>query len=44
MNLSVVICAHNPNPEYLKRVLLSLQKQTLPIEKWELLLIDNKST
>ncbi|RYZ19984.1 MAG: glycosyltransferase family 2 protein, partial [Chitinophagaceae bacterium] len=44
MNLTVVICAHNPNPNYLERVLDSLKKQTLSYEYWELLLVDNKSS
>lgn len=43
MNLTVIICAHNPRPDYLARVLNSLQMQTLPKKQWELLLIDNAS-
>ena len=42
-NLSVVICAHNPRPEYLRLVLNALRRQTFPLEQWELLLIDNAS-
>jgi glycosyltransferase involved in cell wall biosynthesis len=41
--LSVVICAHNPRPMYLRRVLKALQSQSLPLVHWELLLIDNAS-
>ena len=41
--LSVVICAHNPRPQYLRRVLDALRAQTLPRETWELLLVDNGS-
>jgi glycosyltransferase involved in cell wall biosynthesis len=41
--VSVVICTHNPRAEYLRQTLEALRKQTLPIEKWELLLIDNAS-
>jgi glycosyltransferase involved in cell wall biosynthesis len=41
--LSVVICAHNPRPEHLCRVLSALQSQTFPLERWELLLVDNAS-
>jgi Glycosyl transferase family 2 len=41
--ISVIICAHNPRPEYLRRVLDALRNQTLPAEHWELLLIDNAS-
>jgi glycosyltransferase involved in cell wall biosynthesis len=43
MNLSVIICTHNPRLEYLSRVLQALRAQTLPKSEWELLLIDNAS-
>jgi glycosyltransferase involved in cell wall biosynthesis len=43
VNLSVIICAHNPRPDYLHRVLEALKGQTLPGEQWELLLVDNAS-
>ncbi|HEY0257032.1 MAG TPA: glycosyltransferase [Candidatus Methylacidiphilales bacterium] len=43
MQISVIICTHNPRPDYLRRVLDALQAQTLPKEEWELLLIDNAS-
>lgn len=43
MYLSVAICSHNPRPDYLTRVLDALKAQTLPREKWEVLLIDNAS-
>jgi len=42
--LSVIICTHNPRSDYLQRVLDALKLQTLPIEQWELLLIDNASS
>jgi len=41
--LSVIICAHNPQPAYLRRVLDALKAQSLPKQQWELLLIDNAS-
>lgn len=41
--VSVIICAHNPHPDYLRRVLDALKAQTLPKEQWELLLVDNAS-
>jgi len=41
--LSVIICTHNPRPDYLRRTLDALKAQTLPKEQWELLLIDNAS-
>jgi glycosyltransferase involved in cell wall biosynthesis len=41
--ISVIICAHNPRPEYLRRALDALKAQTLAQPQWELLLIDNAS-
>lgn len=43
MELSVVICTHNPRPHYFSRVLDGLRDQTLDKEKWELLVVDNAS-
>src|SRR4051812_12033852 len=42
-DVSVVICTHNPRSDYFARVLNGLQNQTLPLEKWELLIVDNAS-
>jgi glycosyltransferase involved in cell wall biosynthesis len=42
-DVSVIICAHNPRPHYLDRVLEALRKQVLPYVQWELLLVDNAS-
>ncbi|MEO0331620.1 MAG: glycosyltransferase, partial [Bacteroidota bacterium] len=41
--LSIIICTHNPQENYLEQVLTALKHQSLPLEKWELLLIDNAS-
>jgi len=41
--ISVIICTHNPRPDSLRRVFDSLAAQTLPRERWELLLVDNAS-
>ena len=43
LQASVIICAHNPRSDYFARVLDSLRSQTLPLNKWELLIIDNAS-
>jgi glycosyltransferase involved in cell wall biosynthesis len=43
ITLSVVICTHNPRPEYFARCLKALETQTLSVDKWELLLVDNAS-
>jgi len=42
-SVSVILCTHNPRPDYLSRVLASLRRQTLPAERWEFLLVDNAS-
>jgi glycosyltransferase involved in cell wall biosynthesis len=41
VDISVIICTHNPRTEYLCRVLDALDAQTLDKDEWELLLIDN---
>jgi hypothetical protein len=43
LQASVIICAHNPRSDYFARVLASLRDQTLPLDNWELLIIDNAS-
>jgi glycosyltransferase involved in cell wall biosynthesis len=42
-SLSVILCTHNPRPDYLCRVLDALQVQTIPPDQWELLVVDNAS-
>src|ERR1039458_3938551 len=41
--ISVIICTHNLNQDYLRRTLGGLKRQTLVNSRWELLLIDNAS-
>ncbi len=41
---SVIICSHNPRPDYLERTLAGLRAQDTPMNQWELLLIDNASS
>jgi glycosyltransferase involved in cell wall biosynthesis len=43
LDASVVICTHNPRSDYFVRVLDGLRNQTLPLHKWELLVVDNGS-
>jgi glycosyltransferase involved in cell wall biosynthesis len=43
MDASVIICAHNPRQDYLRRVIDALRAQTLPLDRWELLIVDNAS-
>jgi glycosyltransferase involved in cell wall biosynthesis len=42
--LSVIICSHNPDIKKIQHVLKGLEKQSLKINKWELLVIDNCSS
>ena len=44
IKLSLIICSHNPREDYLNRTINSLQEQSIELNSWELLLIDNKST
>ena len=44
LDLSVVVPTHNPDAGRLRRTLAGLQSQTLPIEKWETILVDNASS
>ena len=43
MQLSVIICCHNPRIDYFARVLEALKAQTLSTDNWELLVVDNAS-
>ncbi len=42
-SISVITCTHNPRRDYFDKVLAALNSQTLPLEQWEFLLIDNAS-
>lgn len=44
VHISVILCTHNPRPDYLARALASLRVQTFDRRRWEFLLIDNAST
>ena len=41
--LSVILCTHNPRSDYFRRSLDSLRRQTLSVNRWRLLVIDNGS-
>ena len=43
MSLSVIIPTYSPKLEILQRTLEALKVQSMPLDKWELLLIDNAS-
>lgn len=42
-DISVIICSHNPQAVYLTRTLDALRGQEMPLDRWELLLVDNAS-
>lgn len=41
--ISAVISAHNPRKDYFPKVLEGLKKQGMPLNEWELIIIDNMS-
>ena len=41
--ITCILCTHNPRPAYLARTLDALRAQTLPVELWELIIVDNAS-
>jgi glycosyltransferase involved in cell wall biosynthesis len=41
--ISVVLCAHNPRERHFRSTLAGLQQQDLPLDQWELLVVDNAS-
>lgn len=43
MDISLFIPAHNPRPDFMRRVLGALRDQTLDKSRWELALVDNRS-
>jgi glycosyltransferase involved in cell wall biosynthesis len=43
IGITLVICAHNPRPEYFRRVLAAVREQSLPKDSWELIVVDNLS-
>ena len=43
MQLTVIVCSHNPDPGRLRRTLLGLRAQTLPASEWETVLVNNAS-
>jgi glycosyltransferase involved in cell wall biosynthesis len=42
--ITAIICTHNPRAPFLNRVLAALAAQTIPRERWELLIVDSGST
>src|SRR3954467_13813225 len=43
LDASVIICTHNSRVDCFTRVLDGLRNQTLPLHRWELLIVDNAS-
>jgi glycosyltransferase involved in cell wall biosynthesis len=44
IDVSVIIPTHNPDSRRLQKVIAALQSQTLPRDRWEIVLVDNVST
>ncbi len=42
--ISVIVCTHNPRPDYFERTVDGLRRQTLLKSEWELLVVDSAST
>ena len=42
--VSVITCSHNPRADYLARVLVALDAQTLDRDRWEFIVIDSGSS
>ena len=43
MEVTVIVCTHNPRKDYLERVMQGLKDQSLERTRWELLVVDNAS-
>jgi len=43
VNASAILCTHNPRPDYFRRCLDALRGQTLPRDRWGLVMVDNRS-
>lgn len=44
MKISIIICTHNPNYNYLQKTFDAIKKQSFPNEEYEVVVIDNGST
>lgn len=44
MHVSAIVCTHNPRKEFLNRTLSHLRRQSLSVDCWELLVVDNRSS
>jgi len=42
--ISLIVCTHNPRHDYLTRVISALRGQTLSLDTWELIVVDNCSS
>ena len=43
LDVSVIVCTHNPRPDYFRRTLDALRDQDLAMGRWELIVVDNAS-
>ena len=42
-DISVVLCSHNPRATFFARTLAAIRQQSLPKDRWELIVVDNAS-
>jgi glycosyltransferase involved in cell wall biosynthesis len=42
--VDIILCTHNPRADYLNETLRSLRKQSLPLQQWRFILVDNASS
>lgn len=43
-SISVIVCTHNPREDYLNTTLAALRMQSLDLNQWEFLIVDNASS
>ena len=43
VKVSVILCTHNPDRSIMDQALDALKQQTMPMNEWEFILLDNKS-
>ncbi len=43
LQITVLLCSHNPRQDYIEKTLYGLKSQTFPRDLWELIIVDNCS-
>lgn len=42
--ISVIVCTHNPRKDYFRRTIEAIRAQTMPLNNWELVIVNNASS